>query len=255
MTDALYRLAIGKQGMLDTLHFVEDQKADEAPLGDDELELEVKATGVNFRDIMTCMGLVASKGLGVEGSGVVLRTGINAVGDFQRGDRVATLSMGGAHATKTRCDHRVTTKLPEGMTFEEAAAAATVHAAANFTLNRLAKLQKGQSILIHAAAGGLGQAAVQLSQKLGLTVYATVSTEDKRRILTEHYGVPDENIFNSRDASFAQGISRCTEGRGVDCILNSLSGELLRVSWNCLATFGTFIEVNTANHLYNIETG
>lgn len=73
-------------------------------------------------------------------------------------------------------------------------------------------------------------------------VYATVGSEDKRRLLMEKYNVPKGHIFHSRDASFVKAVKRVTGGRGVDCVLNSLSGELLRVSWTCLAPFGTFVE-------------
>lgn len=240
---ACFRLAIGKPGLLDSLHFVRDESALVAPLADDELELQVKATGVNFRDIMASMGLVPVTALGQEASGVVLRAGSRAAQSFKPGDRVSTLSVGGTHATKTRCDSRVTVEIPDAMSFEEGAAAPMVLATAYYTLVRRAKLRRGQSVLIHAAAGGVGQAAIQLAIHLGLIVYVTVGSEEKRRFVMEQYGIAEEHIFNSRDTSFAKGIHRVTGGRGVDCVLNSLSGELLRVSWTCLATFGTFVEI------------
>jgi acyl transferase domain-containing protein/NADPH:quinone reductase-like Zn-dependent oxidoreductase/NAD(P)-dependent dehydrogenase (short-subunit alcohol dehydrogenase family) len=238
-----FRLTIGKPGLMDTLHFVADESALVTPLADHEVELEVKVSGVNFRDIMTSMALITGKGLGQEASGVVLRTGSKASEVFKPGDRVSTLTTGGAHSTKTICDYRVTQKIPDSMSFEEAAAVPVVHVTAYFALVNLAKLRRGQSVLIHAAAGGVGQAAVQLATYLGLVVYVTVGTEDKRQLIMERYGIPEEHLFNSRDSSFVKGIKRVTGGRGVDCVLNSLSGELLRVSWGCLATFGTFVEI------------
>ncbi|CAF3577742.1 unnamed protein product [Fusarium graminearum] len=234
------RLTIGKPGLLDTLYFVDDERV-LAPLADHEVEIQVKATGLNFRDVMASMALVPVKGLGQEASGIVLRTGRDAT-HLKPGDRVSTLDMG-THATVMRADHRVTVKIPDAMSFEEAAAVPVVHTTAYYALVRLAKLQRGQSVLIHAAAGGVGQAALQLANHLGLVVYATVGSDDKRKLLTDRYQVSEDHIFNSRDASFAKGIMRVTGGRGVDCVLNSLSGELLRVSWSCLATFGTFVEI------------
>ncbi|KAI3391888.1 hypothetical protein diail_6656, partial [Diaporthe ilicicola] len=112
-------------------------------------------------------------------------------------------------------------------------------------------LRKGQSVLIHAAAGGVGQAAIQIAQHLGLTVYATVSSQEKRQLLTDVYNVPEERIFYSRDASFAKSIKRVTQGQGVDCVLDCLSGELLKASWECLAPFGTLIEIGLRNILDN----
>ncbi|KAM0389205.1 hypothetical protein ACHAQC_009086 [Fusarium culmorum] len=238
--DRPLRLTIGKPGLLDTLYFVDDERV-LAPLADHEVEIQVKATGLNFRDVMASMALVPVKGLGQEASGIVLRTGRDAT-HLKPGDRVSTLDMG-THATVMRADHRVTVKIPDAMSFEEAAAVPVVHTTAYYALVRLAKLQRGQSVLIHAAAGGVGQAALQLANHLGLVVYATVGSDDKRKLLTDRYQVSEDHIFNSRDASFAKGIMRVTGGRGVDCVLNSLSGELLRVSWSCLATFGTFVEI------------
>ncbi|MCJ1312675.1 Reducing polyketide synthase rads1 [Agyrium rufum] len=238
-----HRLVIGKPGLMDTLRFVREDHVLLPPLADHEVQIEVKVSGVNFRDIMTSMALITGRGLGQEASGVVLRTGSKASEKFKPGDRVSTLTLGGTHATKTICDYRATQKIPNSMSFEEAAAVAVVHVTAYFALINLAKLRRGQSVLIHAAAGGVGQAAVQLATYLGLTVYVTVGTEDKRELIKERYGIPDDHIFYSRDASFVKGVMRMTSGRGVDCVLNSLSGELLRVSWGCLATFGTFVEI------------
>jgi zearalenone synthase (highly reducing iterative type I polyketide synthase) len=139
------------------------------------------------------------------------------------------------------------------MSFEEAAALPMVHTTAYHALVNVAKLRPGQSVLIHAAAGGVGQAALQLAAHLGLVVYVTVGSEDKRRLLIEKYNVPEAHIFHSRDTSFAKAIKRITDGRGVDCVLNSLSGELLRVSWTCLAPFGTFVEIGLRDITNNMR--
>ncbi|KAF1962478.1 hypothetical protein CC80DRAFT_499849 [Byssothecium circinans] len=248
-----FRLTIGKPGLLDTLHFISDGTSPASPLRDDEVELEVKATGVNFRDIMASMGLVPVKGLGQEASGAIIRVGRNAANSFKMGDRVSSLSTRSTHANKTRVDHRVTVKIPDSMSFEEAAASPMVHATAYYALVKLARLRRGQSVLIHAAAGGVGQAAVQLAAYLGVTVYVTVGSEEKRYFMVSQYDIPDEHIFNSRDSSFVKGIQRVTNGRGVDCVLNSLSGELLRVSWACLATFGTFVEIGLRDITNNMR--
>ena len=250
---ARFDLTIGKPGLLDSLHFVRDGNALDAPLADHELELQIKATGVNFRDVMASMGLVPVTQLGYEASGIVLRAGSTAAKSFHPGDRVSTVSTGGMHATIAKCDARVTAKMPQAISFEEGAAAPTVNATAYYALVRLAKLRRGQSVLIHAAAGGVGQAAIQLATHLGLVIYVTVGTEDKRRFLVEQYNIREEHIFNSSDSSFAKAIQRVTNGRGVDCVLNSLSGELLRVSWNCLATFGTFVEIGVRDITDNMR--
>ncbi|KAG7038038.1 reducing polyketide synthase [Colletotrichum scovillei] len=242
------RLSIERPGLLDTLQFIEDNRLN-APLADHEVEIKVKATGINFRDIMATMGLIPMSVLGQEGSGVVVKTGSEA-SRFKPGDRVSFLGVG-THATKIRVDHRIVAHIPDTMSFEEAAALPVVHTTAYHALVNLAKLTKGKSVLIHAAAGGVGQAAVQIALHLGLVVYVTVGSEDKRKLLVNTYGIPEKHIFNSRDASFAKSVMRITSGRGVDCVLNSLSGELLRTSWECLATFGTFVEIGLRDILDN----
>lgn len=236
------RLAIGRPGLLDTLHFVKDERLLQ-PLGDDEVEIQVHASSINFKDIMGAMGLVPVPMLGLEASGVVTRTG-QAVTRFQPGDRVAAHAYG-SHATVVRTHQAVVHKLPDTITFEEGAAINLVHVTAYYALVRLAKLRRGQSVLIHAAAGGVGQAAIQLATYLGLVIYVTVGSESKRRLMTERFQIPPEHIFYSRDLSFIRGIERITNGRGIDCILNSLADELLRASWDsgCLAPFGTFVEI------------
>lgn len=113
----------------------------------------------SFRDVMACMGLIPVHWLGQEASGVVVRTG-GKVTDFVPGDRVSTIHVG-THATTIRVDHRGLARIPEAMSFEEAAAVPVVHTTAYYAFVRVAKLRKGQSVLIHAAAGGVGQAAIQ----------------------------------------------------------------------------------------------
>jgi NADPH:quinone reductase-like Zn-dependent oxidoreductase len=97
--------------------------------------------------------------------------------------------------------------------------------------------------LIHAGSGGVGQAAIMLSQYMGAEVYTTVSSVEKRDFLIRKYGVAPDRIYYSRDSSFAAAVMTATEGRGVDVVLNSLAGPLLEESWNCVAPFGRFIEI------------
>lgn len=100
-----------------------------------------------------------------------------------------------------------------------------------------------QSILIHSACGGVGIAAIQVSRMLGADIYVTVGNEEKVQYLMTEFGIPRSRIFNSRDSSFLTDVLRETQGRGVDYVLNSLSGELLHASWQCVAEFGTLLEI------------
>lgn len=125
--------------------------------------------------------------------------------------------------------------------------------AAYLALVNSARIQKGETVLIHWAAGGLGQAAIQLAQVIGCEIYATVGSIQKRDILENSYGIPRDHIFSSRDLSFADGIKRMTKGRGVDVILNSTSGDALKASWECIAQYGRFIEVGKYDTMTNMR--
>ena len=97
----------------------------------------------------------------------------------------------------------------------------------------------------------MGQVAIQIAQHLGAEVFATVGSSEKRRLIQETYGITDDHIFNSRDLTFAKGVMRCTKGQGVDVVLNSLAGEALRQTWECIAMFGRFIEIGKKDILAN----
>lgn len=195
------------------------------------------------------MGQMADTALGLEAAGVIRRVG-SSVTKFKVGDKVM-MSGYGAHRTFHRVPASFCALIPEGMSFELAASIPVVHATAWNALVRVAKVQKGQSILIHAAAGGVGQVACQIAQHYGMEVFATVSSDAKKKLIMEQYGILEDHIFYSRDTSFAKGIKRITNGRGVDVVLNSLAGEALRQTWNCIAPFGHFVEIGIKDILNN----
>lgn len=105
------------------------------------------------------------------------------------------------------------------------------------------KIRKGESILIHSGAGGVGQAAFQVCQHFGLEVFVAVGSTAKKQLLMGRYGIPEDHIFSSRDLPFTHGVKRMTNRRGVDVVLNSLAGEFLRESWHLVADFGRFVEI------------
>ena len=195
----------------------------------------------SFRDVMVAMGQIPDRLLGFEASGTILRIGSDVAG-LSPGDQVCVLGHG-AHRTIFRTKGMFCQRIPSNISYEEAATIPLVHATAYYALINIGRVRKGQSILIHAAAGGVGQAALQLANHLGLEILATVGSEDKRTLIHKEYGIAYDHIFNSRDLSFAKDVMRITDGRGVDCVLNSLSGEALRQSWHCIAPFGSFIEI------------
>ncbi|CAN8104989.1 unnamed protein product [Discula destructiva] len=252
------KLSVQNAGLLDSLCYEPDDRAD-TPLADDEVEITVKAVSLNFRDVMTVMGQMPGLDLGWDAAGIVRRTGScvaadKSKGGVQVGDRVVMLNPG-ALRTVHRAKASYCAVLDNGLnlSFEEAASIPLVHGTAWYALIHIARVRQGQSILIHAAAGGVGQSAIQIAKHTGMEVFATVGSDAKRALLRDTYGIPDDHIFSSRDTnfSFVQGIKQRTKGRGVDVILNSLSGEALRQTWYCIAPFGTFIEIGAKDIINN----
>lgn len=242
------KLEIGVPGMLNTLQFVDDPDAT-TELKGEEVEIEVKASGLNFVDIMIAMGQISDSILGAECSGVVTKVGSN-VTRCKPGNRVVTWRLG-CHKNYVRNPESIVQLIPDNITYEIAASIPVIYCTAYYSLYHVARLQPAESILIHAAAGGVGQAAIILAKHLGAEIFATVGSQEKKNLIIEQYGIPDDHIFYSRDLSFAKGIMRMTNGRGVDVVLNSLAGEALRETWHCIAMFGRFIELGKKDMVGN----
>ena len=204
----------------------------------------------SFREVMVAMGQIPDDLFGIDASGIVTRCG-QGVTQFKPGDRVCTLGHG-THRTIFRNKAAFCQLVPEGIPLEEAATIPLAHCTAYHALVNIAHAKPGQTVLIHAAAGGVGQSAIQLAQHLDLTIFATVGSIAKKELIQNTYGIHPHNIFNSRDLSFAKGVMRATKDRGVDIVLNSLSGEALRQSWQCIADFGVFIEIGMKDIMNNM---
>ncbi|KAL9045613.1 MAG: hypothetical protein Q9214_001371 [Letrouitia sp. 1 TL-2023] len=241
------KLAIRSPGLLDTLHFVED-KENARPLGDDEVEIHTRAIGMNFKDCLIALGQVSGTTFGLECAGIVTRAG--RASDLIPGDRVV-LAAPGSFRTFSRGKAASACFIPEGLSFTEAASIPAQFGTAWETVHEMARLKKGETILIHAGAGGTGQAAIQVAQYLGAIVFATVGSKVKKQLLMDEYRIPETHIFYSRDTSFAKGVKRVTAGRGVDVVINSLAGDSLVASWECIAKYGRFIEIGKRDIMAN----
>lgn len=147
--------------------------------------------------------------------------------------------------------HTVCHHIPPNISAMEAASIPAAFTTAWIGLVNLARIRKGETILIHSAAGGVGQAAIQLCQHFGLEILATVGSTPKKELLMKRYDIPEHHIFDSRNTSFAPGVNRITRGRGVDVVLNSVAGEMLRQSWHLVAPFGRFVELGKRDILGN----
>ncbi|KAI9741492.1 MAG: hypothetical protein M1818_004298 [Claussenomyces sp. TS43310] len=237
-------LEIGKPGLLETLRWIEGSPSSTLPAN--HVEIETRAVGLNFRDMVYAMGVISfgdkTVPLGLELSGVVKRVGFG-VENVVVGDRVFAFASGGCFTTNSILESPLVVKIPDDLSFDEAATMPGCYATAVQGLIDVGQLQQGQSVLIHSACGGVGHAAIQICKMIGAEIFATVGNERKVQYLINTFGIPRDHIFNSRDDSFYPDLMRKTDKRGVDIVLNSLSGELLHTSWRCVAKFGKMVEL------------
>ncbi|KAL8646874.1 MAG: hypothetical protein Q9226_006676, partial [Calogaya cf. arnoldii] len=202
---SLIRLDIDKPGLTNTLHW---KWVDTKLLKGDEVEVDVRAVGLNYRV----------------------------------GDRVMCNS-GGCFTSVVTASENLCARIPDNLSFVEAATMPIVYCTVIHCLLDVAKMQPGNTILIHSACGGVGLAALQLCQANGVEIYCTVGNAEKVNYLVERHGIPRNRIFSSRDETFFPNIMEATRGKGTDIVLNSLSGELLHVSWKCVAEFGIMVDI------------
>ncbi|HEY9718697.1 MAG TPA: beta-ketoacyl synthase N-terminal-like domain-containing protein, partial [Trichormus sp.] len=205
-----------------------------------QVEVAVKAAAVNFRDVLISMGLYPGgiNPIGSDFAGIVTAVGAGET-DLRVGDSVLGIGVG------TFSDRIVTAadfviRKPEGLSFIDAAALPSVFLTAYISICEIAKLKRGETILIHAGAGGVGFMAIQIAKKLGARIFATAGSARKRCYL-KHLGV--DYIFNSRNLDFAEQIMAATSGQGVDVVLNSLAGDFIPASLSIVKAGGRFVEL------------
>ena len=230
------RLEIENRGVLDNLHW---QPIPRRHPSADEIEIQVRATGLNFRDVLNALGLYPGDAglLGLECAGEVVAIG-QGVRDFQIGDAVVAIASG-SFSQYVTVNAALAVHKPENLSFEEAATIPGAFSTAYYSLHHLAKISAGDRILIHAAAGGVGLAAIQLAQQSGAEVFATASPS--KWDFLKSLGV--KHIMNSRTLDFAEEVISITQGEGVDIVLNSLAGEFIPKSLSILSAKGCFIEI------------
>ncbi|KAL0930356.1 polyketide synthase [Colletotrichum truncatum] len=246
--NTFYDLQIEKLGRLNTLVWTPRRAR---RLVNDEVVVEAKAGGMNFRDVLIAMGIVdpISSKIGLEAAGIVREVGPEA-NELVPGDRVFILG-GGGFSNGITVSEKLCVKIPDTLNFEEAATMPCVFSTVIYGLLDVGRLEAGESVLIHSACGGVGIAAIQICKMIGAEIFCTVGNEEKIQYLQSNFGIPRDHIFNSRDASFLPDVLKETNGRGVDIVLNSLSGELLHASWSCVAEFGRMIEIGKRDFIGN----
>ncbi|MFD8726287.1 SDR family NAD(P)-dependent oxidoreductase, partial [Streptomyces sp. NPDC059629] len=234
-----WRLGATGGGTLDNLALLPEPGA-AAPLAAGQVRVALRALGINFRDVLIALGMYPGAAeLGGEGAGVVLEVGEGVTG-LAVGDRVMGLTSVGFGSIAVT-DHRYIVPMPEGWSFEQAASVPVVFLTAYYGLCDLGGLRAGESVLIHAAAGGVGMAATQIARHLGARVFGTASP-GKWAVLRE-LGFEDTCIASSRTAEFEEHFLTGTSGAGMDVVLDCLAGELVDASLRLLPRGGRFIEM------------
>jgi acyl transferase domain-containing protein/NADPH:quinone reductase-like Zn-dependent oxidoreductase/NADP-dependent 3-hydroxy acid dehydrogenase YdfG/acyl carrier protein len=245
-------LASEPPGGLDTLGW--RRAAPPAP-GPGEVTIAVAAAGLNFRDIMWAMGLVPEEALidgftgptfGLECAGIVREVGAG-VQHLAPGDRVAGFAPAALGTRVTTAAHAVT-RIPDETSFAAAATVPVTFVTAIYALGTLARLAPGELVLIHAAAGGVGLAAIQYAKHRGAVVIATAGSPMKRAFLRL---AGADHVLDSRDLGFADAVRALSGGKGVDVVLNSLSGEAMEQSLGVLKPFGRFLELGKRDFYLN----
>ena len=237
--DQNQQLQISTRGTLEQLRWTAvPRRQPEA----DEIEISIQATGLNFRDVLNALGLYPGDAgdLGLECVGEVVAVGTD-IKEICKRDVVMAIAPASFSQFVT-LPAELAIRKPDRLSSEEAATVPTAFLTAYYALCQIGQLKAGESVLIHSASGGVGQAAVQIAQRLGATVYATASLPKWDWLRSQ--GI--QQIFDSRSLDFAEEIKQQTEGRGVDLVLNSLSGEAIAKSLSVLSPDGRFLEIGKA---------
>lgn len=247
-----FSLRLDHSGTLDGLHFV---PVAEQPLQPDEVEIEVKSTGLNFSDVLKALELYPGikdeiVPLGIECAGVISRIGDN-VDRFTVGQRVMGVAPY-SFASHTITAEYAAVATPDSISDDEAATIPITFLTAHHALRHLARLSSDEKVLIHAGAGGVGLAAIQMAQAIGAEVFATAGSDEKRDFLRS-LGV--EHVMDSRSLDFADEVLEITSGYGVDAVLNSLPGEAITKSISILASYGRFLEIGKTDIYQNKRIG
>ncbi|NJM23662.1 MAG: zinc-binding dehydrogenase [Richelia sp. SM1_7_0] len=241
---------ISNPGVLET---IAPHRSSRQQPGKKQVEIEVMATALNFKEVLMALGLMpmpADFGFGLECAGKVVAVG-SEVEDFTVGDEV--MAMGGSSMSKfVTTDASLVVPKPKNISFSEAATIPVAFITAYIALIHFGRIRKGEKVLIQAAAGGVGLAAVQIAQWLGCEIFATAGSPEKREFL-QSLGI--KYVMDSRSLDFASEVMEYTQGQGVDAVLNSLGGEFIPKGLSVLATYGRFLELGMRDVLNNSQLG
>ena len=251
-----FRLEIRKPGVLERMALYEMEMPQPGPF---EVLIEVEAAGLNFLDVLVALGALPDDATGADGhgpriggecAGRIISVG-EGVTDLHPGQAVVALGTR-AFGSHVLAPSAACAPVPPGLGWEEAATVPLVFMTVYQALQNVGRLCRGERVLIHAAAGGVGLAAVQWAKFVGAEIFATAGSEEKRSYLRS-LGV--EHVFDSRSLRFAEEVKRITKGEGVDVVLNSLSGEFIPASLKLLRDHGRFVELGKTDYYEDKQIG
>jgi NADPH:quinone reductase-like Zn-dependent oxidoreductase/acyl carrier protein len=245
-----FALRAPESGNLDDLRPFVTQRREPGP---GQVELRVQAAGMNFRDVLICLGVLPSGSIGFECAGEVTAVGPD-VTTPSVGDQVLAVDLtgGGAFGSFLTTEAALTMPVPADVDPATAAGIPTVFVTAWYALKEVAKLRAGEQVLIHSGTGGTGLAAISVARALGATVLATAGNPSKRSYL---HGMGIRQVMDSRSLDFVEQTRSATDGQGVDVVLNSLAGPAVRAGMESLRPFGRFVELGLRDILADSPLG
>lgn len=242
------RADLGNVGLLETFRWADDPSTSRT-IEPDEIRFELRAASINFRDVLVATGQVEGlTEMKNDCSGIVIEVGSNMTSRYRKGDRICSYyaqSYNNYPIVHGDC----CAVIGENISFDVGASLPIVWATTYYSLIDIGRLRKDETVLVHAGAGAVGQAAIMLAHHLGAEVFATAGSAAKREMLVRDFGVAEDHVFSSRTTEFGPGIKAMTAGKGVNVVLNSLSGDIFRESCDVLALFGRFIEIGKKDFL------
>ncbi|CAG2100917.1 unnamed protein product, partial [Medioppia subpectinata] len=218
-----------------------------------KIPCNIYSAGMNFRDVMFATGRIAS---GPQMLFTDCLIGFEFAGRrADTGERVCGFDMSRCYATSIDANDELISRIPDNWSMDDAVSVLSTYSTVWYGLIERAHMQKGESILIHSGAGGVGQAAISICQFYECDIYVTIGTEDKKKFLMNTYNIPENRIFSSRNTQFKYKIKEITKGKGVDMVLNSLTGDKLDASYECIADCGRFVEIGKFDLQMNKQLG
>lgn len=238
------RMHVANPGRVESVVFRDDEDT-EQPLSSDAVEVAPTVYGLCSYDHAVGPSRFdedAAQRVVSECAGLVTRVG-TGVAEIQEGDRIMALTFEAPVSSRVRVPATNTVKIPDGISFHVAGSVSLPFATAFYSLFEVARLEPGESVLVHDATTSVGQACISLAQWKSLRVFVTVRTLEQTSFISKHFGVPDDHIFSCANESFCAKVLAATNQRGVDVVINSLTGRLLQASCGVLAAYGRFVNL------------